>query len=79
VGAIGGSFAIPIPVLGTIVGAAAGAGAGALLLERAGGKKTWMQSGKIGAGAAAGRLVATIIKSSLAGLIAVILSIAAFV
>ncbi len=76
VGAIGGSFFIP--PLGTIVGAAAGAGAGALLLERAGGTKTWKQSGKIGAGAAAGRLVATIIKASLATLIAVILSVAAF-
>lgn len=79
IGAIGGSIAIPIPVLGTIVGAAAGAGAGALLLEKAGGEKTWTQVGKIGAGAAAGRLVATIIKSSLAGLIAAILSVAAFV
>lgn len=79
VGAIGGSIAIPIPVLGTIVGAAAGAGAGALLLEKASGEKTWVQSSKIGAGAAAGRLVATVIKSSLAGLIAVILGVAAFV
>lgn len=77
-GAIVGSIAIPIPVLGTIIGAAAGAGGGALLLERAGGRKTWAQSTKIGAGAAAGRLVATVIKSGLAGVIAVILSVAAF-
>ncbi len=78
VGAIVGSFAIPVPVLGTIVGAAAGAGGGALLLERSGGRKTWTQSTKIGAGAAAGRLVATVIKSGLAGVIAIILSVAAF-
>lgn len=78
VGAIGGSFFLP--PLGTILGAAVGAGAGALLLEleHSGGRKTWKESSKIGAGAAAGRLVATIIKASLATVIAVILSVAAF-
>jgi uncharacterized protein YqgC (DUF456 family) len=76
VGAIAGSFVVPI--LGTIIGAAAGAGLGALLLEQASGKKTWTQSTRIGAGAAAGRLVATILKAGFAGLIALILSIAAF-
>ena len=76
-GAIVGSFFLP--PLGTILGAAAGAGVMALLLERSGGKKTWAESTKIGAGAAAGRLVATICKTSIAALIAVILSVAAFV
>lgn len=73
VGAIAGSILIPVPVIGTLVGAAAGAGSGALLLEKAGGQKTWTQSGKIGAGAAAGRLVASVVKTSLAGVVAVIL------
>lgn len=79
VGAILGSVAIPVPILGTVVGAAAGAGVGAFALERAGGRKTWMESTKIGAGAAAGRLVATAVKSGLAGVIAVMLSVGAFV
>ncbi|MCC6322771.1 MAG: DUF456 family protein [Phycisphaerales bacterium] len=77
-GALAGTFLIPIPVVGTLVGAAAGAGLGALLLERAGGQKTWKQSTVVGAGAAAGRLVATIIKAGFAGAIALILSLDAF-
>lgn len=77
-GAIIGSFAIPIPVLGTIVGAALGAGAGALLLERHGGQKTWGEASKVGAGAAAGRLAATIAKLGIACVTAVVLSVGAF-
>lgn len=77
VGAIGGSLFLP--PLGTILGAAAGAGVGALLLERASGRKTWTECTKIGAGAAAGRFVATICKASIAVVIAAILSVAAFV
>ncbi|MFN7021118.1 MAG: DUF456 family protein [Phycisphaerales bacterium] len=74
-GALAGTILIPVPVVGTVVGAAAGAGLGALLLEKAGGVKTWTQSGKVGAGAAAGRLVATVVKSGFAGAIGLILSI----
>ncbi len=76
VGAIGGSFVVPL--LGTIIGAAVGAGTGALLLERAGGKKNWKQSTKVGAGAAAGRLVASVLKTGFATVIAIILAVAAF-
>lgn len=75
-GAIGGSLVMPL--LGTILGAAIGAGLGALLLEQAAGTKTWTQSAKIGAGAAAGRFVATLFKAGFAGLIAIVLSVAAF-
>ncbi|HYE02895.1 MAG TPA: DUF456 family protein [Phycisphaerales bacterium] len=76
-GAIFGSALIPIPVVGTILGAAAGAGAGALLAERHAGK-TWTQSTRIGAGAATGRLVATILKVLFAVIVALILTVGAF-
>ena len=79
VGALLGTFVIPIPVVGTIVGAAIGAGAAALLTERHLGEKTWTQAGKVGAGAAAGRLVATLLKVGIAAMIALILTVAALV
>lgn len=78
IGAIGGTFVLPVPVLGTIVGAAAGAGAGAVLGERTG-ARTWKESGKVGVGAAAGRFVATIVKGGFAMVIAAILTVTAFV
>ncbi len=78
-GAFGGTFIIPIPVLGTILGAALGAGLGALLAERHGGRMTWKQAGKVGSGAAVGRLAATLVKTGLAIAAALILCIDAFV
>lgn len=78
VGAIVGSFVIPVPVVGTIIGAALGAGGGALLMEKHLGEKTWQEAGKIGAGAAIGRLIATIAKIAFAAIVASVLSIAAF-
>jgi hypothetical protein len=60
--------------LGTIVGGALGAGAGALVLERHG-KMSWKGSMKVGTGAAAGRFVATLIKMALASLVAVVLAV----
>lgn len=78
-GAIIGTILIPIPILGTILGAAIGAGGGALLLEKHWGEKTWKDAGKVGAGAAAGRLAATLAKLAFAVVIAAILSVAAFV
>jgi uncharacterized protein YqgC (DUF456 family) len=77
-GALLGTFLIPVPVLGSVLGAAVGAGAGALLTERHLGEKTWAQSGRIGAGAAVGRLVASLAKVAFAALIALVLSVAAF-
>ncbi len=77
VGAVVGSFFL-FP-LGTILGAAVGAGAGALLCERHLGKRTWEAAGKAGAGAAIGRLAATLVKVSIAILVAIILSVAAFI
>jgi hypothetical protein len=65
-----------MPPLGPLIGAALGAGAGALVLERAGGRKTWVQSTKIGAGAAAGRFVASLLKTGFAVVIALVLVVA---
>lgn len=79
IGALGGTFLIPIPVLGTILGAAIGAGGGAILLEKHLGEKTWKEAGKVGAGAAIGRLAATVAKVGFAAVVALILSISAFV
>lgn len=72
-GAIGGSLIFPI--VGTIIGAVTGAGIGAAIAEKKYGNRTTQEAWKIGAGAAAGRLVATIIK----GGIAVIMGITAIV
>lgn len=79
IGALAGTFLILIPIVGTLVGATLGAGLGALLAERHAGRATWRKSGRIGAGAAVGRLAASLIKGGLAVVVALILSIAAFV
>lgn len=76
IGAIVGSFILPI--IGTIIGAALGAGIGALLTEKHLGEKTWKDASKVGAGAAAGRLVAIVAKVAIAALIALALTVDAF-
>jgi uncharacterized protein YqgC (DUF456 family) len=66
VGAIGLTFLIPIPIVGTLIGAVAGAGIGAAVAEQKFGKRSKEEAWKIGAGAAAGRLVAIFIKGGFA-------------
>ena len=78
-GALLGTVLIPIPILGTIMGAALGAGGGAIIAERHNGRKTWREASTIGAGAAVGRLAATVAKVAFAFAVAVILSVGAFV
>jgi len=78
-GAIAGSFLIPIPIVGTIAGAVIGAGSGAFLGERGISRQTWRHSLRVGTGAAKGRFMATIIKSAAAGVIALTLCIAVLV
>ena len=79
VGAIIGAIAgTPfMPIVGTIVGAVIGAGLAATIVELGVHKKPWRESLKVGGGAAAGRLVAVIIKGVLALACAVILTVAA--
>ncbi len=76
-GAAGGTFLIPIPVLGSLIGACGGAFLGAYLLEVAGGKKT-KPSLRSGAGAGFGRLTGTLVKLIIGVVIWVIIAVAAF-
>ncbi|MCA9292492.1 MAG: DUF456 domain-containing protein [Phycisphaerales bacterium] len=83
VGAIVGTFAIPIPVVGTIVGSAVGSGLAASAVELRAkdfeGKELRKRAAKVGAGAAAGRLVAVIVKGAMALALALLLGVAVFV
>lgn len=75
VGAVVGSFVF-FPI-GTIVGGAIGAGAGAVMAERWWAKRAWNESAKSGRGAAIGRLLATVGKTTLAIILALVLGVAA--
>lgn len=78
-GAIAGTIFLSfIPILGTILGGVIGAAALAVVMERNGAQRTWKESGKAGAGAAAGRVAATFMKTGLAIAMGLVLSIAAF-
>ena len=72
---LGAPFLFPI---GSIGGAAIGAGVGAILVERGISKRTWTQSAQAGAGAAAGRLFATLAKTIIAVCIASLLVVASW-
>ena len=71
-GAIVGSMILFFPI-GTIVGAVAGAGVGASLLDRSRENRSWMESANVGAGAAAARGVAIVLKGVFGALIALVL------
>jgi uncharacterized protein YqgC (DUF456 family) len=81
VGAILGAMigSIVLVLVGTIIGAAVGAFAGALLGERLFKKRSWAEASKSGAGAAIGRLAATLVKVGLAVVVGAVLSVGAFV
>ncbi|MBI1191158.1 MAG: DUF456 family protein [Tepidisphaera sp.] len=76
-GALIGSIVPPFP-LGTIVGGVLGAGVGTLLVEKGVVARSWKDAAKSGSGAAAGRLLATVAKTSLACVIAILVSVAGF-
>lgn len=77
VGGIVGTFLIPIPLLGTLVGACLGAGFCAWGLELAGGR-THRASVHAAVGAGAGRLLGTMIKLAIGILIWIVIAVAAF-
>jgi uncharacterized protein YqgC (DUF456 family) len=77
-GAIAGTFVIPVPLFGSLIGAVVGAGLGALVAERGVAGRSWAHSAKVGGGAAAGRLAASVVKAGLTGAIGVVLTVAAF-
>ena len=75
-GILGAPFLFPI---GTILGAALGAGAAAGIFEATKPGRTLEQSYAVGQGAAVGRLVATIVKTTVNAVIALILVLAAVI
>lgn len=61
--------------IGAIVGGVLGAAIGATLAERGWADRSWREAGKAGAGAAIGRLVATVAKTMIAGASALVLCV----
>ena len=77
IGGVIGTFAIPVPLFGSLIGASLGAAAGAWILELSIGRS--MDSAvKVGVGAGVGRLGGTIAKLGLGVAIWLILAVAAF-
>ncbi|MBX3390899.1 MAG: DUF456 family protein [Phycisphaeraceae bacterium] len=75
-GALIGSLILFFPV-GTIIGAIAGAGIGASLMDRSRANRTWRDCANVGAGAAAARGVAIVLKGAFGAAIALLLMIGA--
>lgn len=79
-GAFAGAILLS-PVLfpiGTIAGGVLGAAGATIVVERGIKKKSWEESARAGKGAALGRVIATVAKTTCAITIAMILSVAAF-
>lgn len=76
-GTLVGTFIIPIPMIGSLLGAAGGAGLGAWLVEARSGK-TPDQRLKVGMAAGTGRLLGTVAKLAIGTVIWVMITIAAF-
>lgn len=81
VGAIVGALvgAPFFPPVGIIVGAVLGAGLAALFAERGIKGQSWSDSGKVAGGAAVGRLAATVVKLTIAGVVGLVLIVGALV
>ena len=79
VGAIVGTFVIPILIVGTIAGAAIGSGVCAMLAELTVGGRTIADAGKVGGGAAIGRTLATIFKAGFALALMALMIVAAVI
>jgi uncharacterized protein YqgC (DUF456 family) len=77
IGAIVGTMVIPIPFLGTLLGAAGGAGLATWLIEHSGGKKA-NESVRSGVGAGLGVFLGTGAKVVIGALIWLIVAVAAF-
>lgn len=77
VGAILGTFLIPVPVLGSLMGAAGGAGMAAWFVELTGGSGHTAAM-RIGWGAGVGRLLGTVYKIIVGAMIWLIAAVAAF-
>jgi uncharacterized protein YqgC (DUF456 family) len=76
-GALAGTVIIPIPILGTILGACFGAGIATWIVERITGKKQ-NESVRSGVGAGTGVLIGTVSKFCIGCLIWLLIAVAAF-
>ena len=76
-GALIATFTIPLPIVGTVIGACGGAALGALIAEFSGGR-TFGAAAKSGVGAGLGTLAGRIVKIAVSALIWLIIAIAAF-
>jgi uncharacterized protein YqgC (DUF456 family) len=77
VGGLVGTFALPIPVVGSLVGACGGAFVGAMGTELMLGR-AWADSLRSGQGAAVGRLWGTVAKFMVGAAIWLVIAVAAF-
>ena len=77
IGGIVGTIFIPVPVLGSLIGACGGAGLGAWGLEFTGGR-TMADSLRSGAGAGVGKLAGTLSKLAVGAAIWLVIAVAAF-
>ncbi|MCE5325240.1 MAG: DUF456 domain-containing protein [Planctomycetaceae bacterium] len=77
IGAVVGTFIIPVPLLGTLIGACGGAFAGAMLMEMASGKPL-KPAVAVGKGAGIGRLLGTIGKMAVGVIMLIAAAIAIF-
>jgi len=78
IGALAGTFVIPVPLFGSLIGACLGAAGGAILAELAVGRSAG-QSARVGAGAGLGRLAAVAVKFAVAAAMWLIIVVAAIV
>jgi uncharacterized protein YqgC (DUF456 family) len=72
-GAIAGTIFIPIPVVGTLLGAIVGAGALAMMGQRASSPDSWGDAARVGKAAAQARFLALIVKGVICVAIGVVL------
>ncbi len=78
-GGILGTFFIPIPIVGTIAGAAIGSGACAMTAELSIEGRTMKDASRVGSGAAIGRTLATVFKGCFAVALMLLLTVASVV
>jgi len=79
VGGILGTFLIPIPIVGTIAGAAIGSGSCAMTAELSVEGRTFKDAGMVGSGAAIGRTLASVLKAGFAIALLLLLTVAALI
>lgn len=77
-GAILGTFVIPIPIVGTLTGAAIGAGLLSALGDKWAGRK-WGEAVRGGSGAAVGKFAGSVVKLTIAGVMAAWVAVATLV